>query len=78
MIINFFVQLSEKGNLYSWGRGDFGQLGRPCSNKFDPVPGKIAVKPVTTHTSGSEHNLAITGQYHSTHFFIIDSFCPNN
>lgn len=50
--------------MYSWGRNDYGQLGRSCDGSHDHIPGLVAgLKNVTSLSCGSEHNLAVTGNY---------------
>ena len=57
-----FLPFSESGQVYTWGRADYGQLGRSCDRLCDhepkPVPG---VQGVCRIACGSEHNLALTG-----------------
>ncbi|XP_021350357.1 secretion-regulating guanine nucleotide exchange factor-like isoform X1 [Mizuhopecten yessoensis] len=51
------------GKLYSWGRGDYGQLGRPCDGSCDHVPTLIPGLPSFQSIScGSEHNLAVSDE----------------
>ncbi|CAH1786323.1 unnamed protein product, partial [Owenia fusiformis] len=55
------LAVTESGAVYSWGRGDYGQLGRPCNAKCDPRPQKIVgLQNLVTLCCGSEHNMAIT------------------
>ena len=57
--------LLEVDDLYSWGRGDYGQLGRSRSDdrSFSPNPGKIDTKvKMKTFECGSEHTLFISGR----------------
>lgn len=50
---------SEK--IFSWGRGDYGQLGRSCDQSHDSNPQPIEdLQCVNSLRCGSEHNLAIT------------------
>ncbi|XP_050409912.1 secretion-regulating guanine nucleotide exchange factor [Patella vulgata] len=52
--------LTDDGNVYSWGRGDYGQLGRKISRICDFTPSRIDnMQPIQYITCGSEHNLAI-------------------
>lgn len=55
------LAVTDSGEVYSWGRADYGQLGRPCDQSFDHTP-KPVEKLGKAHTvaCGSEHNLAIT------------------
>jgi len=54
------VARTAKGFLYSWGRGDLGQLGRTCPSNCDHNPKKIELSQVKSQACGSEHNLALT------------------
>ena len=48
--------------MFSWGRGDYGQLGMSRTSAEDFVPRKIEnLKNVRQLCCGSEHNMAITG-----------------
>ncbi|XP_064599874.1 secretion-regulating guanine nucleotide exchange factor-like [Liolophura sinensis] len=52
---------TETGYVMSWGRGDYGQLGRPCTEAFSHTPGRIPdLIRVSQIACGSEHNLAVT------------------
>uniref|UniRef100_T1JE11 RCC1-like domain-containing protein n=1 Tax=Strigamia maritima TaxID=126957 RepID=T1JE11_STRMM len=55
-----FIALMNEGSVYSWGRNDYGQLGRSSEKKFDFIPNKIdgLHSPFLVY-SGSEHNIAI-------------------
>ena len=60
----FFTFISDSGDVYSWGRNDYSQLGRPSSTPatFDPIPKVIPeLKGVKQVVCASEHNLALTG-----------------
>lgn len=60
MAFNIFIPASEKN--FSWGRGDYGQLGRSCDQSHDSNPQPIEdLLCVNSLRCGSEHNLAITG-----------------
>lgn len=48
LVLNVFIPAS--GRIFSWGRGDYGQLGRSCDQCVNSLK------------CGSEHNLAITGK----------------
>ncbi|KAJ8299033.1 hypothetical protein KUTeg_023093 [Tegillarca granosa] len=51
----------NSGNVYSWGRNDYGQLGRSCDGSYDHIPGLVTgLKNVASLSCGSEHNLALT------------------
>ncbi|XP_045176945.2 secretion-regulating guanine nucleotide exchange factor-like isoform X2 [Mercenaria mercenaria] len=54
------IAQTDSGALYSWGRGDYGQLGRsrPEGTTYSHVPAPIdtCVK-VSSYTCGSEHTL---------------------
>ena len=48
--------------MFSWGRGDYGQLGRSRTPAEDFVPRKIEnLQNVKQLCCGAEHNMAITG-----------------
>nr|XP_022306882.1 secretion-regulating guanine nucleotide exchange factor-like isoform X1 [Crassostrea virginica] len=52
---------SVSGKIYSWGRGNYGQLGRSCDESHDGIPHQIGeLHDVTSVVCGSEHNLVIT------------------
>ncbi|KAL8591513.1 hypothetical protein ACOMHN_000528 [Nucella lapillus] len=51
--------LTETGKVYSWGRADYGQLGRSCDGPCDHVPRPVAgMEGVQRLVCGSEHCLA--------------------
>ncbi|XP_052227523.1 uncharacterized protein LOC127842198 isoform X2 [Dreissena polymorpha] len=53
--------LTESGLVYSWGRGDYGQLGRSRSPDIDHIPGVMDIsEKITQLECGSEHNLLLT------------------
>ncbi|XP_064635121.1 secretion-regulating guanine nucleotide exchange factor-like isoform X2 [Lineus longissimus] len=52
------LALTEDGLVYSWGRADYGQLGRLVTDPCDPKPRPIPGLKVTQLCCGSEHNLA--------------------
>lgn len=61
--MNQFEFVAESGNVYSWGRADYGQLGRPCDQPYDPTPKLIqCLQHVQAVVCGSEHTLAISGK----------------
>ncbi|KAH3886308.1 secretion-regulating guanine nucleotide exchange factor-like isoform X1 [Dreissena polymorpha] len=52
---------TESGLVYSWGRGDYGQLGRSRSPDIDHIPGVMDIsEKITQLECGSEHNLLLT------------------
>ena len=58
------VLLADKRKVYSWGRADYGQLGREVQHQYDPIPQPISgLDDVTCIQCGSEHNLALSGKY---------------
>lgn len=56
---------TETGRVFTWGRGDYGQLGREASKDGDQevfLPAEVEVLHGATQIAcGSEHNLAIVG-----------------
>ena len=68
--LNFYY--SQAGNnLYSWGRNDYGQLGRTCSSQgaiFDHIPKEVPVEVTKQVVCGSEHNIALLGKGQHIHF----------
>ena len=59
-----FVFVVE-GILYSWGRNDYGQLGRLSSNPcaaFDYTPKPVPVTVTKQVVCGSEHSIALLGE----------------
>lgn len=65
---NFVVALDEKGNLYSWGNNDNGQLGVSATDKFKEKPQKIKVlRNVVDIAAGDFHVVAVNskGQVYS-------------
>ncbi|CAL1540890.1 unnamed protein product [Lymnaea stagnalis] len=55
------IARTASGDLYSWGRGDLGQLGRKCEQSYDYKPKQIVgLHHVKSQFCGSEHNLALT------------------
>ena len=58
---DFFLALSNKGNVYSWGTSTYGQLGSGSSGS---TPGKVsglpANDPVIAISAGNHHTLALT------------------
>lgn len=61
LVQNVFIPAS--GRIFSWGRGDYGQLGRSCDQSHDNNPQPIEdLQCVNSLKCGSEHNLAITGK----------------
>lgn len=62
----------DSGQLYSWGRADYGQLGRSCDRSCDPIPKPVAdVQDVASIVCGSEHNLILTGMFCVLHTGLI-------
>lgn len=60
----FSIALSLDGSIYSWGRGDNGQLGRLIqktdAGAFDPIPTKVPnIPPMYQVSCGATHVLAI-------------------
>ncbi|KAK7491466.1 hypothetical protein BaRGS_00017295 [Batillaria attramentaria] len=55
------LAVSALDQVYSWGRADYGQLGRSCDQSCDPTP-KVVERLGKVHAvaCGSEHNLAVT------------------
>ncbi|WP_339353086.1 InlB B-repeat-containing protein, partial [Bifidobacterium indicum] len=60
------MAIGSDGNLYTWGRNDFGQLGRTSNSKPNPTPGpadKPAGAPAgftwTQAIAGTSHSLAV-------------------
>lgn len=56
---------TENGDIYSWGRNDYGQLGRTLGTAqgYDPRPQRIAgITHPRSITCGSEHTLLLTQQ----------------
>lgn len=52
---------SASGRIFTWGRGDYGQLGRSCNQSHDSNPHPIEdLLCLNSFQCGSEHNLAIT------------------
>ena len=66
MTFNKFNFITADSNLLSWGRNDYGQLGRSSSvqsSMFDYLP-KTVPTPVTKQVvCGSEHNLVLLGKF---------------
>ena len=66
MNFNKFNFITADSNLLSWGRNDYGQLGRSSSvqnSMFDYLP-KTVPTPVTKQVvCGSEHNLVLLGKF---------------
>lgn len=56
--------LLGSGRLMSWGRNNYVQLGRPCDQQWTPAPVLSPVTGVRSVACGSEHNLALTGEYY--------------
>ncbi|KAL3843185.1 hypothetical protein ACJMK2_021135 [Sinanodonta woodiana] len=57
------LAVTKDGSIYSWGRADYGQLGRSHDQSCDWVPCKLDLDPpVHPHAicCGSEHNLVIS------------------
>uniref|UniRef100_A0AAQ5XXA9 RCC1-like domain-containing protein n=1 Tax=Amphiprion ocellaris TaxID=80972 RepID=A0AAQ5XXA9_AMPOC len=64
------IAQTESGRVFTWGRGDYGQLGRQATASRDPDLKSVCCKHVFETwfkslflqiTCGSEHNLAIVG-----------------
>lgn len=52
---------TESGNIYTWGRNDYGQLGRDKDMPFDAMPQSLSgIKDPVDITCGSEHTLLLT------------------
>ncbi|XP_061679205.1 secretion-regulating guanine nucleotide exchange factor isoform X2 [Syngnathoides biaculeatus] len=69
------IAQTESGRVFTWGRGNYGQLGRPLTNAANPkhrsadhssqtsMPAEAkALFGATQIACGSEHNLAIVGE----------------
>ena len=55
--------ISECGRVYTWGRGDYGQLGRPLPTRMEYRPTVLEISGVPRQVVlGSEHNLLLDGQ----------------
>ena len=76
MNFNKFNFITADSNLLSWGRNDYGQLGRSSSvqnRMFDYLP-KTVPMPVTKQVvCGSEHNLVLLGKLFLYLVNLIDS-----
>ena len=58
------ILFTDKRKVYSWGRADYGQLGREVQHQYDPIPQPISgLDDVICIQCGSEHNLALSGKY---------------
>jgi alpha-tubulin suppressor-like RCC1 family protein len=58
---NFVVALDEKGDLYSWGSNDNGQLGLGTTDRIRQTPSKIRVlSKVVEIQAGDFHAIALT------------------
>lgn len=61
----FSLALKEDGSVYSWGWGDFGQLGQGISNKFSKLPTAVygaaggSLTDIIQIASGGYHCLAL-------------------
>ncbi|XP_052797822.1 secretion-regulating guanine nucleotide exchange factor-like [Mya arenaria] len=59
-----FLAQTENGSVYSWGRGDYGQLGRarpPENQGHSHIPGKVELpETVVRFQCGSENALFVT------------------
>lgn len=53
------VILTASGHLWSWGRNNYGQLGRRCDENNSWLPEKIQLNDVERFSIGAEHNLAV-------------------
>lgn len=52
---------SASGKVYSWGRGNYGQLGRSCDHSHDSKPQQIQeLHGIKSLECGSEHSLVTT------------------
>ncbi|XP_061181378.1 secretion-regulating guanine nucleotide exchange factor-like isoform X2 [Saccostrea echinata] len=52
---------SASGRIYSWGRGNYGQLGRSCDQSHDSKPQQIQeLHDIKSLECGSEHSLVTT------------------
>ena len=60
--IDFNLILTERGEVYTWGRGEYSQLGREpyTSSCHQPKPVPALQKPQQIAT-GSEHTLLLAG-----------------
>ncbi|XP_070200727.1 secretion-regulating guanine nucleotide exchange factor-like isoform X2 [Littorina saxatilis] len=55
------IALTDSGEVYTWGRADYGQLGRSCDRSCDSTPKPVAgLQGGYSVACGSEHNLCLT------------------
>src|SRR5215813_1360112 len=60
---NHSLVITEDGSVFSWGRGNYGQLGHGNISDFS-VPTKIStLSNVVSIACGCYHSMAITGNF---------------
>ena len=62
VVENLLSHVSAKGAVYTWGRGDYGQLGRPLQTQSDYIPRCIDIPRPLQVSVGSEHNMLLSGE----------------
>ena len=61
IVYNHIFVATDRGSVYTWGRGDYGQLGRPLPTRMDHMPTRLDVPVPAKVAVGAEHNLLLTG-----------------